>query len=93
MRKNMKPGRRYFIINLDEPYAEEIYKVLKKGQMNKGEWPEGDISFEEWKKLTWPDNTDLVGKHEKKEKILGAEPVSKSFKRRGKALIKGRGRG
>jgi hypothetical protein len=93
MRKNMKPGRRYFIINLDEPYAEEIYKVLKKGQMKKNEWPEGDISFEEWKKLTWPDNTDLVGKHKKKEGILGAEPVPKSLKRRGKALIKGRGRG
>ena len=55
MRKWIKPGRRYFIINIDEPYAEEIFKVLKRGQMKKGQWPEGNISFEEWKKLTWPD--------------------------------------
>ena len=40
----------YFVINIDEPYAEEIYEVLKKGQAAKGEWPEGDISFEEWKR-------------------------------------------
>jgi len=48
MRKGMKPGRRYFIINIDEPYAEEIYEALKRGQMEKGEWPEGDIGFHEW---------------------------------------------
>lgn len=53
MKKVMKPGRRYFVINIDEPYAEEIYKVLKNGQMAKGEWPEGDISFEEWEKQTF----------------------------------------
>lgn len=47
MLKEMKPGREYFIINIDEPYAEEIYEVLKRGQIVKGEWPEGDISFEE----------------------------------------------
>jgi hypothetical protein len=57
MRKTMKPGRRYFIINIDEPYAEDIYKVLKKGQMKKGQWPEGNISFEEWVKITWAENT------------------------------------
>ena len=55
MRKKMKPGRRYFIINIDEPYAEEIYQVLKRGQMAKGEWPEGDITFEEWKQQTFPE--------------------------------------
>jgi hypothetical protein len=53
MLKEMKPEREYFIINIDEPYAEEIYEVLKRGQMAKGEWPEGDISFEEWKKQTF----------------------------------------
>ena len=53
MRKGMKPGRRYFIINIDEPYAEEIYEALKRGQMEKGEWPEGDVGFEEWKKQTF----------------------------------------
>ena len=51
----MEPGRKYFIINIDEPYAEEIFKILKKGQIKKGEWPEGNISFEEWIELTWPD--------------------------------------
>lgn len=32
MRKEIKPGRRYFIINIDEPYAPEIYEVMKRGQ-------------------------------------------------------------
>ncbi len=53
MRKSMKPGRKYFIINIDEPYAEEIFEVLKRGQMAKGKWPEGDISFEAWKQQTF----------------------------------------
>jgi hypothetical protein len=53
MEKQMKPYRKYFIINIDEPYAKKIYEVLKQGQMAKGEWPEGDISFEEWKKQTF----------------------------------------
>lgn len=53
MLKNIKPGRKYFIINLDEPYAEKIFQILKEGQMAKDEWPEGDISFEEWKEQTF----------------------------------------
>lgn len=53
MLKNMKPEHKYFIINIDEPYAEEIYEVLKRGQIAKSEWPEGDISFDEWKEWTF----------------------------------------
>lgn len=53
MLKDMKPGNEYFIINIDEPYAEQIYEVLKAGQMAKGEWPEGDISFQEWQEQTF----------------------------------------
>ncbi|WKV08180.1 hypothetical protein Q2T46_11645 [Thermoanaerobacterium sp. CMT5567-10] len=53
MLKEMKPGRKYFIINIDEPYAAEIFEILKRGQMAKGEWSEGDISFEEWQELTF----------------------------------------
>lgn len=53
MRKEMKPGRRYFLINIDEPYARIIYEILKYGQTQKGKWPEGDISFEQWKKETF----------------------------------------
>ncbi len=53
MLKNMKPGREYFIINIDEPYAEDIFEVLKRGQMAKGEWPEGDINFKEWQEQTF----------------------------------------
>lgn len=51
--KKEKPGNNYFVINIDEPYADKIYEVLKKGQTAKGKWPEGDISFEEWKKKTF----------------------------------------
>lgn len=53
MKKYIKPNKRYFIINVDEPYAEKIYSVLKEGQQAKKEWPEGDISFKEWKHLTF----------------------------------------
>jgi hypothetical protein len=51
--KKEKPGRNYIVINTDEPYAEKIYEILKRGQISKGKWPEGDISFEEWKKKTF----------------------------------------
>jgi len=54
MRKEMKPHRKYFIINIDEPYAEAIYEVLKAGQIAKGEWPEGNMNFGEWVEKTWP---------------------------------------
>jgi hypothetical protein len=53
MLKTMKSGRKYIIINIDEPYAKEIYKILKAGQIKKGEWPEGDIDFEKWKLQTF----------------------------------------
>ena len=53
MLKQMKPGRRYFIINLDEPYAPEIYEILKRGETVKGTWSEGDITFSEWIRRTF----------------------------------------
>lgn len=53
MLKEMKPGRRYFVINIDEPYAKAIYEVLKHGETVKWAWSEGDISFEEWVKRTF----------------------------------------
>ena len=48
MLKNMKPGNRYIIVNIDEPYAEEIYEILKRGQLEKEDWPEGELTFAEW---------------------------------------------
>jgi hypothetical protein len=54
MHKIMKPGRKYFVINTDEPYASDVYAILKNGQLAKGAWPEGDITFEEWMARTWP---------------------------------------
>jgi len=57
MRKAMKLGRKYLLINIDEPYAEKIYAILKEGQMAKGEWPEGGIDFEEWKRRTFEGNS------------------------------------
>lgn len=53
MLKNMKPNNRYMIINVDEPYAEDIYTLLKARQWERGEWPEGDISFAEWIEKTF----------------------------------------
>ena len=54
MLKEMKPENRYMIINIDESYAKEVYEILKAGQIEKGEWPEGNISFDEWVGKTWP---------------------------------------
>lgn len=60
MLKAIKPGRKYILCNVDEHYAKDVYEVIKRGQMAKGPgaWPEGDISFEEWKKLTWPETVE-----------------------------------
>jgi len=55
--RRMKEGREYFIINIDEQYAPEIYKILKRGQMVKGDWPEGDITFEQWKLIAFQKET------------------------------------
>lgn len=49
----MKPGNRYIIVNIDEPYAEEIYEVLKRGQKDKDEWPEGSLTYKEWLEETF----------------------------------------
>ena len=55
MLKEMKPGRKYIIINIDEPYVKAIYEVLKYGEMVKGKWVDGDIGFDEWVKRTFGD--------------------------------------
>lgn len=53
MLKQLKPGRLYFVINIDEPYAEKIFQVLKEEQIKMNEWPEGDISYREWVEQTF----------------------------------------
>lgn len=55
MQKTMKSGRRYFLINIDEPYAKDIYYYLKNGQIAQDKWPEGNIPFEDWIKVTFGD--------------------------------------
>lgn len=53
MVKQIKPDQLYFVIKINEPYAEKIFEVLKAGQIEKEDWPEGDISFSEWVELTF----------------------------------------
>jgi hypothetical protein len=53
MPKTVKEGRCYLIINTDEPYAEEVYSIMKRGQQGKNQWPEGNISFDEWHRTTF----------------------------------------
>jgi len=53
MLKQIKPGRHYIIVNIDEPYAEAVYSVLKCGQIMKEQWPEGDITFKQWVEKTF----------------------------------------
>jgi len=53
MLKQLKPDNLYFVIKINEPYAREIFEVLKAGQIAKDDWPEGDITFEEWVSSTF----------------------------------------
>jgi hypothetical protein len=49
MIKQVKEGHLYFIIRINEPYAEKIFQVLKEEQLKLNDWPEGeDITFREW---------------------------------------------
>ena len=48
VKKEPKEGRNYIFINIDEPYIKAIYEVLKAGEIAKGTWNEGDISFKDW---------------------------------------------
>ena len=93
MLKKMKPGRKYIIVNINEPYAKQVYEILKKGQIKKGEWPEGDISFEEWKKLTWPSKgKNPIGPDRVQEEISRPTPDI-PIQKRGTAKVKVRGIG
>ena len=47
--------RKYIIINIEEQYAKKVFKILKRGQIKKGLWPEGNISFDQWKKTEFPE--------------------------------------
>lgn len=53
MLKQLKANNLYFVINIDEIYAEKIFQVLKEEQTKLEQWPEGDISFEQWVKDTF----------------------------------------
>lgn len=53
MLKQLKPNNLYFVIKISESYAEKIFQVLKEEQMKLEQWPEGDISFEQWVKDTF----------------------------------------
>ena len=57
----IKANNKRFVINIDEAYARDIYEVLKAGQIAKGEWPEGDMSFDEWVRLTWQEGKRVTG--------------------------------
>jgi hypothetical protein len=48
MLKQLKANNLYFVINIDEPYAEKIFQVLKEEQTKLEQWPEGDIDFKTW---------------------------------------------
>lgn len=49
MLKQLKANNLYFVINIDESYAEKIFQVLKEEQTKLDKWPEGpNITFKEW---------------------------------------------
>jgi len=48
MLKQIKPDHLYFIIDIRESYAEKLFEVLKAGQIEKDDWPEGNITFRQW---------------------------------------------
>ncbi|HQF36725.1 MAG TPA: hypothetical protein PLL26_03760 [Candidatus Dojkabacteria bacterium] len=53
MLKQLKPDHLYMIIDIKEPYIEKIFEILKAGQIEKGDWPEGDIDFKTWVEQTF----------------------------------------
>lgn len=53
MLKQLKPERLYMIVDIKEPYIEKLFEVLKQGQIEKDDWPEGDINFIKWVELTF----------------------------------------
>ena len=53
MLKQLKADNLYFVIKISENYAEKIFEVLKEEQIKKDDWPEGDITFEEWVEQTF----------------------------------------
>ena len=44
MIKQIKENELYFVIKINEPYAEKIFEVLKEEQTKLDKWPEGNIS-------------------------------------------------
>lgn len=48
MLKQIKPDHLYMIVDIKEPYIEKLFEVLKAGQIEKEDWPEGNIDFETW---------------------------------------------
>ena len=48
MREQVKSSQAYIVVGIDHPLIENIYEILKCGEMEKGDWRKGDISFEQW---------------------------------------------
>jgi hypothetical protein len=57
MLKQLKPNHLYMIVDIKEPYIEKLFHVLKLGQIEKNDWPEGnDIDFKTWVFQTFGQN-------------------------------------
>ena len=63
MLKQLKADHLYMIIDIKEPYIEKIFEVLKAGQLEKEDWPEGSsINFREWVEKTFGQTgVDYIG--------------------------------
>ena len=48
MIEQFKSSQAYIAVGIDHPLIENIYAILKRGEMDKGDWQKGDISFEQW---------------------------------------------
>ena len=48
---NIKPNKKYIVVNVDEPYAENIFNVLRDGEKEKGNWKNEPETFKEWLEL------------------------------------------
>ncbi len=70
MLKQLKENELYFVIRINEPYAEKIYAVLKEEQTKLGDWPEGNISFGAWIVQTFgQEGANYVDKETSKESV------------------------
>lgn len=51
----MKPGRHYLVVNIDEPYAAQVWALIRAHERRKGTWDSDAPTFASWVRALWGD--------------------------------------